>query len=363
MAQLLRLKNNQEMLNLSQDLFQQSPGNLICPACEQKMTQKIFRSGDGLTIDQCPNCYSVWLDQGELGKSKRLVREYFGKHGNKLGKKNYFRAYPVAKTVKKLPMISPRMPMLDLSEDERDENAEERELEQGTTAAEVTWGIWAFTALTGMPLEAYNPPRRRFPYVVITLIVVNVLIHWLIAVNSATAKQIYYTYGAVPQAVMHGHNLFSLITHAFLHASWPHLLFNMYFLWVFGDNVEDRLGHGKFIFFYGICALLSGIGQLLTMGYANIPLVGASGAIAGVMGAYLYFFPKAAFYQAIIIPYPLKIPAVVYLGGWVLIQFFGHLHARSNIAWWAHLCGFFVGLFLAWLCYNLRRVSETQALT
>lgn len=364
LAKALSLEKNRDLLNFSKDLLEEKESDLNCPECNCHIIAKTFKESDGLTINQCSRCQGVWLDKEELPKTKELVRKYVAKKTiPELGKARTqtlrhfhpLRIYPVPKTQQPLPKVLKKLPSLSL--EEKIEEEEEIELEKGTADAEVTAGIWAFTALTGLPIEAYNPPRRRFPVVVISLILINLFIHVLISTYAGIdTNSVFYKYGAVPSQIMNGLGFFTLLTYAFFHSGWVHLIGNMYFLWTFGDNVEDRLGHLGFIVFYFVCALLSAICQVIAMnkmGVGNVPLVGASGAIAGIMGAYLYFFPKAALYQTIIIPYPFKIPVTLYLGFWVIIQFAGHLRGGKNTAWWAHLSGFFFGLLFVFIWRKL----------
>lgn len=363
LKKLLRVDKNLDFLNLSHDLFHRQKGDLQCPECDIQMEAKTFHKDGGLTIDQCTDCQGIWLDKGELVKTKKLIATYLRQQGEKtLGKSRKFhplRAYPVPKT-KTLPKVLPAMPDFHF-EESRDERAEEIELEAGTEAAERSIAIWLFTIFTGMPVEAYNPPRRKFPFVVLTLILINVIISlFVLSMSFAEIRDCFKTLGATPNLVFNG-NWIAVITYAFLHGGWLHLVGNMYFLWLFGDNIEDKLGHFGFIVFYTLCALVAILCQLfvaVSMNAGGTPIVGASGAIAGVMGAYLYLFPKAAFYQTIIIPYPFKIPATLYFFLWIALQFFGVAAEMRGVAWWAHLGGFFCGLGLCWLWYSFRKASR-----
>ncbi len=366
LAKLLSLQKNRELMNFSKDIFLQQESDLNCPECKCHMEAKTFKNDKGLTIDQCKHCQGVWLDKNEFPKTKQLIREQVAAkrkdaaNQETIGKIHPFRLYPVPKTEKPMPVVIKKIQPITLDMEERDEVAEERELDEGTYAAEVTAGLWAFTALTGFPVEAYNPPRRRFPYVVVSFIVINFLIQWILSTFSmAHLSDFFRTYGAVPEKILGGMSLFTLVSYAFIHGGWLHLIGNMYFLWIFGDNVEDRLGHFGFILFYLACGILSALVQVIAMvkmGIPATPLVGASGAVAGVMGAYLYFFPKAALYQTIIIPYPFKIPVYFYLGFWVIVQFVGQLSGQKNVGWWAHIAGFFLGFLFV---YIYRQISKT----
>jgi len=149
----------------------------------------------------------------------------------------------------------------------------------------------------------------------------------------------------------------------FMHGGWIHLLSNMLFLWIFGDNIEDKLGHFKYLFFYMICGIAATFFHIFTNFNSRIPSIGASGAIAGVMGAYMFLFPKARIKTLVILfvfIQVIRIPAIVILGYWILIQVlsgFAEFGTRSGsgIAWFAHIGGFITGLILIILMKKNRR--------
>jgi membrane associated rhomboid family serine protease len=141
----------------------------------------------------------------------------------------------------------------------------------------------------------------------------------------------------------------------FLHSGWLHIIGNMWTLWIFGDNVEDRMGPIRFLFFYLLCGIAAGIVHSLTNPDSMMPAVGASGAIAGVLGAYFFLFPYARIVVLIpvfIFPFFFEMPAVLYLGFWILTQVFSGTLALATpeqvggVAWWAHVGGFIAGIIL-----------------
>ena len=174
------------------------------------------------------------------------------------------------------------------------------------------------------------------------------------------------TYAFIPQKVLFAlegrrynfvQAFLPLFTSMFLHGGFLHILGNMWFLWIFGANIEDRMGRVTYLFFYFVCGLGSGLSQMLFSWGSNIPSLGASGAISGVLGAYVVFFPGSRILTLIplfIIWFTARIPAVVFIGLWFLVQFLsgiGSLQAPSaantgGVAWWAHVGGFLLGLVL-----------------
>jgi membrane associated rhomboid family serine protease len=140
---------------------------------------------------------------------------------------------------------------------------------------------------------------------------------------------------------------FSLVTYMFLHGGWLHVLLNMLFLWVFADNIEDALGHGRFVVFYFLCGIAGGAAHVWAAPQSNIPLVGASGAIAGVIAAYMMLRPCARITVLIFGFIPIRLAAVWVLGFWALTQVW-HVFTleRSETAWWAHVGGLAAGAIL-----------------
>lgn len=172
-----------------------------------------------------------------------------------------------------------------------------------------------------------------------------------------------YNFGLVPVEVFS--KPYQLFTHMFLHGSWLHIIGNMWFLWVFGDNVEDRLGKFKYLLFYVLSGLGAAVIQSLVSfltGAVHVPMVGASGAISGVLGAYLYLFPHARILALVPIFFFLtfmELPAVFFIGMWVFIQIINGLitlpfASMGGVAWFAHIGGFFVGYKLVRVFYRRR---------
>jgi len=203
---------------------------------------------------------------------------------------------------------------------------------------------------------------KSFPVVNLTIIVLNLLIYtWEVMVEPYQLNQIFYAYGLIPADFMNALYmgapltpvLVNFITSTFIHGGWIHVIGNMLFLWVFGDNVEDRLGHLKYLAFYLLAGIAGGLVHLLTNPFSTIPVVGASGAVAGVLGAYVIVFPRSrilTLVPIIIIFTLIEIPAVVFIALWFIIQLFNGVAslggAANPVAWWAHVGGFIMGALL-----------------
>jgi len=205
-----------------------------------------------------------------------------------------------------------------------------------------------------LPIRDHNPSGRK-PYVVYALIAANILIFLSYAGYLHDASVINYVfgnYGAIPARITDGSGYETLVTSMFLHGGWMHLAGNMLFLWIFGDNLEDEMGHLPFLLFYLISGIGAGLVHIVLGPESRIPTVGASGAIAGVMGGYLLLFPKARVdILLILIVYfrVFTIPAFVMLGVWLGLQFFGTLTSdpdTGGVAYSAHTGGFMIGLIL-----------------
>jgi membrane associated rhomboid family serine protease len=209
-------------------------------------------------------------------------------------------------------------------------------------------------------------PSRSVPVVTRALILINVVVFFFeLSLSRESIIQLFYLFGVVPArftdpewAASIGFPIgsyWSLLTHQFLHGGWLHIVANMWTLWIFGDNVEDRMGPLRFIIFYLVCGVLAALTQVLVTPDATIPSVGASGAIAGILGAYLLFFPTARLIVLIPIlffPFFFELPAVIFLVLWFLIQLFSGTAMLASpqqvggIAFWAHIGGFIAGMLL-----------------
>src|SRR5436190_3905471 len=193
-------------------------------------------------------------------------------------------------------------------------------------------------------------PSRTTPYITITIIVLNALA-WLFEL--ALPRDFLPVFLQINGVVAADFRFPSLITSMFLHGSWSHVIGNMWYLWIFGDNVEDRVGHGRFIVFYLFCGIAAALGQVAVDPESMLPTIGASGAIAGVMGAYFVLYPHSRVLTLIpwIFIQVVEMPAIALLGFWFLMQLFsaGTVAVTSashggGVAFAAHVVGFVAGV-------------------
>ena len=193
-------------------------------------------------------------------------------------------------------------------------------------------------------------PSRTTPYITITIIALNVMA-WLfeLSLPRDVLPVFLQVYGVVP-GDFHAP---TLISSMFLHGGWSHVIGNMWYLWIFGDNIEDRLGHARFIVFYLLCGITAALGQIVVDPYSTLPTIGASGAIAGVMGAYFVLYPHSRVLTLIpwIFLQLVELPAIVLLGFWFLMQLFsaGAIAVTASthgggVAFAAHVAGFVMGM-------------------
>lgn len=297
LAELLAIGNLDAFTRESPLLRDDSSSVLSCPRHHHSpMHERTLASPRGavrpIRIDQCTGCEGLWLDGDELNQVSRAL---------------------LAAEVQPF-LASPDRP--------------------------TGLAVWLFMLLTGLPVEGWNPRRRRpiATGVLIALCVAGFAWQLIMGLEASILG-----HGLVPVRIAPG----PLLSHMFLHGDLLHLLGNLYFLWVFGDNVEDRLGRPAFLLLF----LLSGLAAaLLHCGLTDdphVPVVGASGAISGVMAAYAVLFPRARLVSLIIV-FQVRWNAVTYLLLWLALQLVGASLHVPGIAWWAHVGGFLAGGAIAW---------------
>jgi len=250
-----------------------------------------------------------------------------------------------------------------------------------------------------IPIGDDNQGRLSKPFVVYIIVAINVVVFLLLQQAVMTPEGVYFTYGysVVPYEITTGIDLkepvvpreagdfrargqrpieipeapgpspiyLTLLTAMFMHGGWMHIIGNMLYLWIFGDNVEDNFGHGKFLVFYLVCGLAASFAQIIVDPTSMIPSLGASGAIAGVLGAYLIMFPRNRVRALLPLGFiwtVIEVPALVVLGFWIVIQIFSQYtatfsHSTGGVAYMAHIGGFATGVVL---CFLFRRKNPPR---
>jgi len=213
-----------------------------------------------------------------------------------------------------------------------------------------------------IPLKDNNP-IRIFPSVTIVIIILNVAVFLFELAQGQHLETFIKSFGCIPYELKTGIDIepriffpvrFTILSAMFMHGGWMHIIGNMLYFWIFGNNIEDRLGHIRFLFFYIIVGIFATFSQIMVNPFSTVPQIGASGAVSGILGAYILLFPKAKVLTLIPIFYFIRIvtlPAFVVLGFWIIIQVIsGFLSlsytAQGGVAFFAHIGGFISGLVL-----------------
>ena len=228
-----------------------------------------------------------------------------------------------------------------------------------------------------VPFHDDNPLRViRFQYVTGAIIIINIAVFLMTGAftSEESLAMLASGYGIVPAELTHaisplpGANPIpeplTLITYQFLHAGWMHLISNMLFLWVFADNIEDAFGHPAFLFFYLVSGIAGGLLHAVMEPSSPAPLIGASGAVSGVLAAYLLLYPRARVWILLFLRIPIRLPAIWVLGGWAVLQLISMAITTSDktidIAWWAHIGGFSAGLAMTILMRSRLLIRPTR---
>ncbi len=219
-----------------------------------------------------------------------------------------------------------------------------------------------------IPFKDDNP-TTIFPFVTIGIIVVDTIIFILQMYSPADPRQIVFAYGAIPnylltfKTVQPIHPVLTVFTSMFMHGGLFHLAGNMLYLWIFGNNIEDKLGHWRFILFYLLSGVTAAYAHAITSPSSQIPMIGASGAVSGILGAYILLFPHARVYTLIFFGFFVRViplPAVFVIGFWIVLQFISGILSKGipgqgGVAWFAHIGGFVFGLLMIKVFLGLKR--------
>jgi membrane associated rhomboid family serine protease len=208
-----------------------------------------------------------------------------------------------------------------------------------------------------LPLGDDNSSRRTVPVVTYLLVAANALVF---LIELAGGDAFINTWSFTPSVfqAMPAFGIITIFTSMFMHAGWAHILGNMLYLWIFGDNVEDRFGHVKFLIFYLICGVAATFAQMMMDPYSNIPNLGASGAIAGVLAAYLVLFPGQRV-RVLLVNFIIPLPAIIVIGFWFVLQIFSQFSGSADgVAYMAHIGGFAAGLVMAFILKGTQRTAQ-----
>jgi membrane associated rhomboid family serine protease len=286
-----------------------------CPRGHGRLRQ--VSPGEGVFLDWCARCFGVWVDHGEMRQIRRLL-------------------VPTGWAPDE------RIEALDAQVEEAQRAADERTIEVVEAEAWSHKRHWIFQFLFGLPLEVYNPVRNR-PLVTYALIALNVLIF---LVQLSSPDLLTGQFALVPAALLQGGRPWTMLTSMVMHGGFLHLFGNMYFLGIFGDNVEDRLGAGQYLALYVIGGLAASLAHIASDPASTIPVIGASGAVSAVLGAYVYLFPHRRLYMMIFFTLQ-RVRAIWYLGIWLAMQVIFAATGAPGVAWWAHIGGFVAGAVAA----------------
>lgn len=302
-----------------------------CPRCDVAMTEFNYAYDSNIMLDRCPSCGGVWTDGEEA--HKLAIHRKGNPRLDKLGASvmDHYQKGDVLHEMGKLGK--------DLSDD-------------------VTRS-WYFFPRIILPLgdDVY---RSTFPFFVICIILINTAIHFYQVFGVEDIEAFIMQYARIPSRILEGEGYFTFISAMFIHGDWLHLIGNMYFFWIFADNMEDALGHFRFVIFYFLCGFCGGLLHIAFYSSSGIPSIGASGAISGIMGGYFVLYPHAKI-GTLLISTVIGIPAYIYLGVWIAFQIlYGSIYlsmgVTGGVGWLAHIGGFVSGALMAWF-YKKRKTG------
>jgi rhomboid family protein len=290
-----------------------------CPQCEQLRLSRIpYSPGSKLYVERCSGCKGVWLDAGEIKKVRNILARKVIMH----------------RRLRRLNDVVRR-------EQEMWETYMERVAEE-EDKRKVSTSEWLFMFLTRLPTEVWNP-TRHVPKATITLVVINVFVFALQQFFKGSAA--IHNLAFIPDQFRQGQHFYNVVTAMFLHGSMAHIAANLYFLYTFGDNVEDFLGWLNLTLLYLACGLTAQMSYFFSNMHSTIPALGASGAISGLIAAYMILFSRRKIF-VMIVAWPVRIRAVWCGVFWLLLQILGAAEGRTGIAWSAHIGGFIAGAAL-----------------
>lgn len=269
---------------------------LHCPECDALMENRLLLQNYAVEVETCPHGHGMWVERHELKDalaSGHLLEPF-------------------------------------------------KRLNKG-----IGWKSWLFQFFTHLPVE-YNLKPKHFPLITLLLVLTNTLLFIGGIIDPEFHQHLRASGAMIPVQITHGIHLPTLITNLFLHGSWMHLLGNMYFLWVIGDNLEDVLGKTRFLLIYLFCGVLAALSQAFSTPDGLIPVIGASGAIAGLFGMYLVWFRRASLTFMILV-FQKKLPPWGFFLIWIGINLYSLFKGGHGVAYMAHIGGFTTGLALGFM--------------
>lgn len=283
-------------LNLGE---QQGRTDMPCPDCGRHLQAFHLLDDYHLEVDVCRACQGAWVERHELDKvaHSAMIRQALGRLGGG-----------------------------------------------------ISWKTWIFQFLSQLPVEYNIKPRRR-PWVTWTLIALNTVIFLAYFLDPTITGQVFEHFAITSAEALSGREPWTFVTHQFLHGGVMHLVANMYFLWLVGDNLEDVLGHARYLGLYLLCGVGAAVVSVLADPGSTVPSVGASGAIAGLFGMYMLWFPRASLTFMFLV-FQKKLRVHWYFGIWLALNFAGMAMGGQGVDYWAHLGGFAIG---AGIGFALRR--------
>ncbi|OQA92255.1 MAG: Rhomboid protease GluP [Elusimicrobia bacterium ADurb.Bin231] len=316
----------------------------ICPVCSVVMEPDIYNKESDIVVDRCGVCNGVWCDAGELEKMAVYRNESFNPAVPS-------EVYPA------------RSPVLEKKYKDFKDHPWKYENMFTWIGKRILWVILLPGLLVPIPIKS-DKKHKDIPVGIFSILVINIAIFFWQKFLIEHQRAFILRYGFVPAKAASGSNLFSFITSMFLHGDFGHLAGNMFFLWIFGGNIESANGASKFLLLYFGSGIAGLIIHFAFYSSSLVPCIGASGAIAGVMGAYFLLFPKAEL-TVLCLGRIFKMSAFLYLFLWIFMQVVSSLQpgnpVYSNVGWLAHIGGFFAGVVFALAVRNTVAVRSKIA--
>jgi len=307
----------------------------MCPSCHDQMDTFNYCYDSNIFLDKCSSCGGIWADKGEMKQAARYIK---GNPSVKALAQSYAKAQDES--------IKYKLKLKELKED---------------LTGRISIGKLILMRLSIFPIPLKDDnPISRVPYVTLGLIALNVIIFIFQSLFIKDLELYARLVGLVPEGAFAVHRLYAFFSSMFVHAGILHIFGNLFFLWLFGDNIEDEWGSMQFLLFYLLCGIVGDITYIFLHPSLTLPIVGASGAISGIMGAYIVLYPRISV-QTFWFGRIRQISAFAYLFSWAMIQFFYGIidivsTCQISVGFWAHIGGFLCGASYAFIVKERRRL-------